>query len=150
MPLNPQKHPSCKQDGAQRTWKMSTLSEANVRAALKEKHKKAIRCLRFVMPGWSAALLAHHSISVVEIGEPVWVNSTVTECHMSDPYVMLKLEVKGSRREPVCALIRASRISCATWGWLTTGAPAESGATTASLWAATTLNANEPWSRRSA
>lgn len=39
--------------------------------------------------------LAHHSISVVEIGEPVWVKGTVVEFHARDPHVMVKLAVKG-------------------------------------------------------
>lgn len=35
-------------------------------------------CIALAAAGWSAALLAHHSISVVEIGAPQWVKDTVT------------------------------------------------------------------------
>ncbi len=53
-------------------------------------------CIALAAAGWSAGLLAHHSISVVETGAPEWVKGTVAEYHMSDPHVMLKLDVKGS------------------------------------------------------
>jgi hypothetical protein len=46
--------------------------------------------------GWSAALLAHHSISMVEIGKPVWVTGTVTEYVVRHPHVTFYMEVKGS------------------------------------------------------
>jgi hypothetical protein len=52
-------------------------------------------CIGLTVAGGSTALLAHHSISVVEIAAPEWVKGTVTEYHMRDPHVMLKLEVKG-------------------------------------------------------
>jgi hypothetical protein len=57
--------------------------------------KVVSRCMALVAAVWSAATLAHHSISMVEISAPEWVKGTVTEYHVSDPHVMLKLEVKG-------------------------------------------------------
>jgi hypothetical protein len=49
---------------------------------------------------WSAAVLAHHSISMVEIGKPMWVTGTVVEYVVRHPHVMFTLDVKGADGRP--------------------------------------------------
>jgi len=62
--------------------------------------KVACLCIGLAITGWSTTLPAHHSIAMVEIGAPEWVKGTVTEYHMSDPHVMLKLQVQGKSGKP--------------------------------------------------
>ncbi len=47
------------------------------------------------MAGWATAVFAHHSLSVIEAGKPVWVKGTVVEYHAMHPHVMIELEVAG-------------------------------------------------------
>jgi len=55
-----------------------------------------IACITLVAVGWSAAPLAHHSISMVDIGAPVWVKGTVSEFRFQHPHVMFTLEFTGA------------------------------------------------------
>jgi hypothetical protein len=56
----------------------------------------AIGCVALVAAVWSATLAAHHSISMVDIGNPVWVKGTVSEFRFQHPHVMFTLEMKGA------------------------------------------------------
>lgn len=50
---------------------------------------------------WAGVSAAHHSISVVEIGEPVWVTGKVVEYVVRHPHVTFYMEVKGNGGKPV-------------------------------------------------
>jgi len=50
--------------------------------------------------GWSTALSAHHSISMVDISTPVWLEGTVVEYRVQNPHVMFRLQVSGRNGQP--------------------------------------------------
>jgi hypothetical protein len=60
------------------------------------RRRLAILCVTLGAAGVSTSLLAHHSISMVDIGNPVWVQGTVTDFHFASPHVMFTLEVQGA------------------------------------------------------
>lgn len=51
-------------------------------------------CVVVVVAGWCSASSAHHSISVVETGKPVWVTGTVVEYVVRRPHVTFYLQMK--------------------------------------------------------
>lgn len=53
-------------------------------------------CVALLAAVGGGALSAHHSISMVDIGSPVWVKGTVSEFRFRLPHVMFTLQVKGS------------------------------------------------------
>lgn len=66
------------------------------RAIVAMRRRIAGRCAVLAAAIWSTALLAHHSIAMVEIAKPEWVKGTVVEYHVQHPHVMFKLQVTGS------------------------------------------------------
>ena len=63
--------------------------------------RRISKFLALAATGWSVALFAHHSISVVEIGKPVWVTGTVVEYVVRHPHVTFFMEVKGNDGKPM-------------------------------------------------
>jgi hypothetical protein len=58
--------------------------------------RTAAACVAVLVVGCATAVLAHHSIGMVEISTPMWVKGKVVVFRAQHPHAMVKLDVRGA------------------------------------------------------